>query len=40
MSIIHVGVNDNKNKFVCEDGLEDKELQSLTADQITGTTIE
>ena len=32
MEIIHYGVNDDKNKFVCEDVLKEPELEALTVD--------
>tara|TARA_B110000285_G_C14721275_1_gene422287 strand:- start:12 stop:248 length:237 start_codon:yes stop_codon:yes gene_type:complete len=37
MSIIHYGKNDDKNKFICEDGLKDDPLLNLKPDEITGS---
>ena len=37
MSIIHYGKNDDKNKFICEEGLKDDPLLTLKADEITGS---
>ena len=32
MSIIHYGEKEIKNKFICEDGMDDADMKALTAD--------